>query len=262
MSDKVGIDSENSTSVQGVSAERSPLPRHLARSNDMLRKVTLERSAVRYAEGSCLVAFGGTKVLCAASVETGVPGWKRGSGEGWVTAEYAMLPRATRTRSSRERQGAGGRTQEIQRLIGRSVRAMLDDFSFGEFTVKVDCDVLEADGGTRTASITGACVAVIDAFDWLVQSGKLKSSPIRRRVSAISVGIVDGEARVDLDYEEDVRAAVDMNVVMSSESRFVEVQGTGENGTFARSELNALLSLAVSGIELLDAAQADCLSRR
>ncbi len=173
-----------------------------------------------------------------------------------------MLPRATRTRSSRERQGAGGRTQEIQRLIGRSVRAMLDDFHFGEFTVKVDCDVLEADGGTRTASITGACIAVVDAFDWLVETGRITSSPIRRRVAAISVGIVDGEPRLDLDYEEDVRAAVDMNVVMSSESRFVEVQGTGENGTFARSELDDLLSLAVAGIAQLDAAQRECLKGR
>jgi ribonuclease PH len=171
-----------------------------------------------------------------------------------------MLPRATRTRSSRERQQIGGRTQEIQRLIGRSVRAMLDDFRFGEFTVKIDCDVLEADGGTRTAAITGACVAVHDAFDWLVRTGRAPVTPVKRRVAAISVGVVDGEPRLDLDYEEDVRAGVDMNVVMSSESRFVEVQGTGENGTFDRSELNGLLDLAVRGIASLDAMQQQVLA--
>ena len=221
----------------------------------------MERGAVLYAEGSCLISFGETRVLCAASVEDGVPGWRRGSGEGWVTAEYSMLPRATRTRSSRERQQVGGRTQEIQRLIGRSVRAMLDDFRFGEFTIKVDCDVLQADGGTRTASITGACIAVYDAFAWMVQTGRVSASPVSRRVAAISVGIVDGEPRLDLDYQEDVRAGVDMNVVMSSEGRFVEVQGTGEHGTFARQELDALLAQAENGIRLLDAAQHDALSR-
>ena len=233
----------------------------VGRSNDALRSVTMERGAVLYAEGSCLISFGETRVLCAASVEDGVPGWRRGSGEGWVTAEYSMLPRATRTRSSRERQQVGGRTQEIQRLIGRSVRAMLDDFRFGEFTIKVDCDVLQADGGTRTASITGACIAVYDAFAWMVQTGRVSASPVRRRVAAISVGIVDGEPRLDLDYQEDVRAGVDMNVVMSSEGRFVEVQGTGEHGTFARQELDALLAQAENGIRLLDAAQHDALSR-
>jgi ribonuclease PH len=233
----------------------------VGRANADLRPVTLERGAVPYAEGSCVVSFGGTRVLCAASVETGVPGWKKGTGQGWVTAEYAMLPRATRTRVSRERSQVGGRTQEIQRLIGRSVRAMLDGFAFGEFTVKVDCDVLQADGGTRTAAITGACVAVQDAFAWMVATGRLPESPVRRRVAAISVGIIDGEPRLDLDYEEDVRAGVDMNVVMSSEGRFVEVQGTGENGTFARDELNALLDLAVQGIGSLDALQQQVLAQ-
>lgn len=227
----------------------------IGRAPSMLRPVTLERGAVPYAEGSCLVSFGATRVLCAASVETGVPGWRKGSGEGWVTAEYAMLPRATRTRSSRERQSVGGRTQEIQRLVGRSVRAMLDDFRFGEFTVKVDCDVLQADGGTRTAAITGACVAVQEAFAWMVATGRLVTTPVRRRVAAVSVGLIDGEPRLDLDYEEDVRAGVDMNVVMSSEGRFVEVQGTGEHGTFAREELDALLALAVAGITTLDGLQ-------
>ena len=225
-----------------------------------LRPITFERGVAPYAEGSCLIIFGATRVLCTASVEDGVPGWKRGKGEGWLTAEYAMLPRATRTRTSRERAQLGGRTQEIQRLIGRSVRAMLDDFKFGEFTVKLDCDVLVADGGTRTAAITGASVAIVDAFDWMVETGKLVQTPIKRRVAAVSVGVIDGEARLDLDYEEDVRAEVDMNVVMSSEGKFVEVQGTGENGTFDRAQLDQLLELAISGIRSLDAAQIKALS--
>jgi ribonuclease PH len=223
--------------------------------------VSLERGVSRNAEGSCLVSFGGTRVLCTASVEAGVPGWRRGRGEGWITAEYAMLPRATRTRTSRERAQLGGRTQEIQRLIGRSVRAMLDDFRFGEFTIKVDCDVLEADGGTRTAAITGAAVAVVDAFDWMVRNGHIPASPVRRRVAAVSVGVVGGEPRVDLDYEEDVAADVDMNVVMSSEGRFVEVQGTGERGTFARSELDTLLALAEAAVRELDRHQEEALAR-
>jgi len=220
-----------------------------------MRPITLEPGVAPYAEGSCLITFGTTRVLCTASVEDGVPGWRRGRGEGWLTAEYAMLPRATRTRTSRERSQLGGRTQEIQRLIGRSVRAMLDDFKFGEFTVKIDCDVLVADGGTRTAAITGAAVAVEQAFNWMVESGKIGATPIKRRVAAISVGIVDGEPRLDLDYAEDVRAEVDMNVVMSSAGRFVEVQGTGENGTFDRAQLDELLELAISGIKRLDAEQ-------
>ena len=220
-----------------------------------LRPVILQRQAVAYAEGSCLSAFGNTRVICAASVEKGVPGWKKGRGEGWITAEYSMLPRATHTRSARERGQLGGRTQEIQRLIGRSVRAMLDDFAWGEWTVKVDCDVLQADGGTRTAAITGACVAVVDAFDWLVREGHLTSSPVRRRVAAVSVGVVGGVACTDLAYEEDVRAEVDMNVVMSSGGQFVEVQGTGERGTFDRAQLDALLALAGSAIVELDAHQ-------
>jgi ribonuclease PH len=229
------------------------------RSPSELRPITFERGVAPYAEGSCLIIFGATRVLCTASVEEGVPGWKRGSGEGWLTAEYAMLPRATRTRTSRERVQLGGRTQEIQRLIGRSVRAMLDDFKFGEFTVKLDCDVLVADGGTRTAAITGASVAIVDAFDWMVTAGKLPKTPVKRRVAAVSVGIIDGEPRLDLDYEEDVRAEVDMNVVMSSEGKFVEVQGTGEHGTFDRAQLDQLIELAISGIRSLDAAQTTAL---
>ena len=230
------------------------------RSPSELRPITLERDVAQYAEGSCLITFGATRVLCTASVEDGVPGWRRGSGQGWLTAEYAMLPRATRTRTSRERSQVGGRTQEIQRLIGRSVRAMLDDFNFGEFTVKLDCDVLVADGGTRTAAITGASVAIVDAFDWMVANGKLSATPIKRRVAAVSVGVIDGEPRLDLDYEEDVRAEVDMNVVMSSEGKFVEVQGTGEHGTFDRAQLDQLLELSIAGIRLLDTAQKKALS--
>ena len=231
-----------------------------ARTSAELRPVALERGVSPYAEGSCLVAFGSTRVLCTASVEEGVPGWRRGRGEGWLTAEYAMLPRATQTRTPRERERLGGRTQEIQRLIGRSVRAMLDDFRFGEFTVRVDCDVLQADGGTRTAAITGACVAVDDAFAWLARRAG-GDSPVRRRVAAVSVGVVDGEARLDLDYAEDVRAHVDMNVVMSSEGGFVEVQGTGEHGTFDRGQLDRLLDLATSGIGELLRRQTDALGR-
>jgi ribonuclease PH len=234
--------------------------KRVGRSLSDLRPITFERGIAPYAEGSCLITFGATRVLCTASVEDGVPGWKRGSGEGWLTAEYAMLPRATRTRTSRERAQLGGRTQEIQRLIGRSVRAMLDDFKFGEFTVKLDCDVLVADGGTRTAAITGASVAIVDAFDWMVETGKLAATPVKRRVAAVSVGVVDGEVRLDLDYEEDVRAEVDMNVVMSSAGQFVEVQGTGEHGTFDRAQLDQLLELAISGIHSLDAAQTKALS--
>jgi len=225
------------------------------RTDDQMRLVTLERRVAPYAEGSCLVSFGSTRVLCTASVEEGVPGWRRGRGEGWLTAEYAMLPRATKTRTSRERTQIGGRTQEIQRLIGRSIRAMLDDFRFGEYTIKLDCDVLVADGGTRTASITGACVAAVDAFNWLVETGHIATTPVKRRVSAVSVGVIGTTPRLDLDYEEDVRAAVDMNVVMSSEGGFVEVQGTGEHGTFDRRELDALLDLAVKGLHELDQAQ-------
>jgi ribonuclease PH len=239
-----------------VAPEVSP---RVGRALDALRSLHLERNASPYAEGSCLITCGNTRVLCTASIEDSVPGWKRGKGEGWMTAEYAMLPRATHTRTSRERSQIGGRTQEIQRLIGRSLRAMLDDFKFGEFTIKVDCDVLQADGGTRTASITGACVAVVDAFDWLVREKKIASSPVKRRVAAVSVGVIDGEPRLDLDYPEDVRAEVDMNVVMTSEGKYVEVQGTGEHGTFDRAVLDSLLGLADGGIMALLLAQKDAL---
>jgi ribonuclease PH len=220
-----------------------------------MRPVSLERGVAAYAEGSCLVAFGSTRVLCTVSVEDGVPGWRRGRGEGWLTAEYSMLPRASKSRTARERGQVGGRTQEIQRLIGRSMRAMLDDFAWGEFTLKIDCDVLQADGGTRTAAITGASVAVCDAFRWMVEQRKLRHSPVKRRVAGVSVGVVRGEPRLDLEYIEDVVADVDMNVVRSSEGGFVEVQGTGEHGTFDRRELERLLDLAESGLRQLDVQQ-------
>jgi len=235
--------------------ERPDIPPRTGRAVDELRPLSLELDVAPYAEGSCLVAFGDTRVLCAASVDDGVPSWRKGSGLGWITAEYAMLPRATRTRTSRERTQLGGRTQEIQRLIGRSIRAMLDDYRFGEFTIRLDCDVLQADGGTRTAAITGACLATAKAFAWMMSTGRIAGMPVKRRIAAVSVGIVGGEARLDLDYPEDVSADVDMNVVMSSEGRFVEVQGTGEHGTFARAELDRLLALAENGLRVIDAAQ-------
>ena len=230
-------------------------PARSGRGSDAMRPLTMEPKVVPYAEGSCLISFGDTKVLCAATVDDGVPSWRKGSGLGWITAEYAMLPRATRQRTNRERSQLGGRTQEIQRLIGRSIRAMLDDYAFGEYTVRLDCDVMQADGGTRTAAISGACVATVQAFDWMVSTGRMKATPVKRRVAAVSVGMIKGEARLDLDYPEDVAADVDMNVVMSSEGRFVEVQGTGEHGTFARAELDRLLELATRGIREIDAAQ-------
>lgn len=236
------------------------IPKRADRALSALRPVTLARDAVRSAEGSCLIAFGHTRVLCAVSVEDGVPGWRKGSKQGWMTAEYSMLPRATQTRSPRERSQVGGRTQEIQRLIGRSLRAMIDDYNFGEYTLRVDCDVLDADGGTRTAAITGACVAVIDAFDWMVRTGRVASSPVRRRVAAVSVGLLRDEARLDLEYVEDVVADVDMNVVMTSEGRFVEVQGTGEHAAFDRAQLDTLVTLATGGIVTLDALQQSSLA--
>src|SRR6185436_5987184 len=230
-------------------------PIRKGRSADALRPLGFEANVAPYAEGSCMVSFGETRVLCAASVDDGVPGWRKGSGLGWITAEYSMLPRATQTRTNRERSQLGGRTQEIQRLIGRSVRAILDDFKFGEYTVKLDCDVLQADGGTRTTSITGACVATSMAFEWMLKTGRVKAMPVKRRVAAVSVGLVGGAARLDLDYPEDVVADVDMNVVMSSEGQFVEVQGTGEHGTFSRAQMDSLMDLATKGLKELDAAQ-------
>jgi ribonuclease PH len=214
----------------------------------------LERRVNPYAEGSCLIRMGGTLVHCTATVETGAPGWKKGSGEGWVTAEYAMLPRATTERTERERRGPGGRTQEIQRLVGRSLRAAMRTMKFGEHTIRVDCDVLQADGGTRTASITGGCVALHDACAWLAERTG-QPSPFGQLVAAVSVGVIDGELLLDLAYLEDRDAMVDSNVVMVHPDRFVEVQGTGEHGTFSRAELERLVGMAESGIRQLFRAQ-------
>jgi len=230
------------------------VPRPDGRSNEQLRPVVLERKVNPYAEGSCLIRMGGTLVHCTATVEQGAPGWKKGSGEGWVTAEYAMLPRATLERTERERRGPGGRTQEIQRLVGRSLRAAMKTMAFGEWTIKVDCDVLTADGGTRTASITGGCVALADACAWLADRAGVPN-PFGQLVAAVSVGIIDGEPRLDLAYQEDKNAGVDANIVMVHPDRFVEVQGTGEQGTFARAELDQLLELADGGIKRLFDAQ-------
>jgi ribonuclease PH len=230
------------------------MPRPDGRSNDQLRPLVLERAANPYAEGSCLIRMGGTLVHCTATVEPGVPGFKKGTGEGWVTGEYAMLPRATVERTPRERNGAGGRTQEIQRLIGRSLRAAMATMAFGEYTIRVDCDVLQADGGTRTAGITGGCVALADACSWLAAKTGI-TSPFGRLVSAVSVGIVEGALRVDLAYLEDRDAAVDANIVMLEPANFVEVQGTGEHGTFSRAELGSLVDLAERGCAELFAAQ-------
>ncbi|CAL9274266.1 ribonuclease PH [Streptomyces rochei] len=222
------------------------------RTPQQLRPVTIERGWSKHAEGSVLVSFGDTKVLCNASVTEGVPRWRKGSGEGWVTAEYAMLPRATNTRGDREsvKGRIGGRTHEISRLIGRSLRAVIDYKALGENTIVLDCDVLQADGGTRTAAITGAYVALADAIGWAQHTKKLikpSRKPLTGTVSAVSVGIVAGTPLLDLCYEEDVRADTDMNVVCTGDGRFVEVQGTAEAEPFARDELNALLDLAAAG---------------
>jgi ribonuclease PH len=223
-------------------------PRHDGRAADALRPVKFTRSFTRYAEGSVLVEFGHTRVLCTATIEEGVPGFLRGKGQGWVTAEYGMLPRATHTRGAREaaKGKQSGRTQEIQRLIGRSLRAALDLSALGERTVTLDCDVLQADGGTRTASITGAYVALVDACASLMAQ-KGVSNPLHGQVAAISVGIVKGQPVLDLDYVEDSSAETDMNVVMNSGGGFIEVQGTAEGHAMRRDELDALLALATAG---------------
>ncbi|MEY4424475.1 MAG: hypothetical protein RJB56_102 [Actinomycetota bacterium] len=221
------------------------------RTPEQLRKVTIERGWSDHAEGSALITFGGTKVLCTASFTSGVPRWKVGKGEGWVTAEYAMLPRATHTRNDREavKGKIGGRTHEISRLIGRSLRAIVDVRELGENTIVIDCDVLQADGGTRTAAITGAYVALVDAINWAKEHKLMpaKAKPLTGSVAAISVGIIDGEPMLDLAYVEDVRAHTDMNVVVTGDGKFVEVQGTAEGVPFDREELNALLDIALKG---------------
>jgi len=232
-----------------------------ARASNQLRPVRITRHYTVHAEGSVLIEFGDTKVLCTASVEEKVPSHKRGSGEGWVTAEYGMLPRATHTRSDREaaRGKQSGRTQEIQRLIGRSLRAVFDLKKLGERTIQLDCDVLQADGGTRTAAITGAFVAAQDAVNGLLAAGKITETPITSPVAAISVGIVEGTPLLDLEYTEDSACDTDMNVVMTGAGHFVEVQGTAEGAAFSRAEMDQLLTLAELGITQLMALQQQAL---
>ncbi|GAA0619685.1 ribonuclease PH [Sporichthya brevicatena] len=238
------------------------MPRPENRANDQLRPVTITRQWLDHAEGSVLVEFGKTRVLCAASVTQGVPRWRKGSGLGWVSAEYAMLPRATHTRGDREsvKGKLGGRTHEISRLIGRSLRAVIDYKALGENTILLDCDVLQADGGTRTAAITGAYVALADAVEWLRAKGALAGEPLTGSVAAVSVGILDGEPRLDLEYVEDVAAETDMNVVCTGDGRFVEVQGTAEGEPFDRKLLDGLLDLAVKGCADLTRIQLEALA--
>jgi ribonuclease PH len=233
------------------------------RANDELRPILITRHWLDHAAGSVLVEFGRTRVLCAASASLGVPRWRMGSGLGWVTAEYAMLPSSTHTRSEREsvKGRIGGRTHEISRLIGRSLRAVIDYKALGENTIVVDCDVLQADGGTRTAALTGAYVALADACAHLREQGALRGEPLTGSVAAVSVGIIDGEARLDLPYEEDVRAETDMNIVMTGTGRFIEVQGTAEGEPFDRSLLDSLLDLGAKGCADLTALQEEALTR-
>ncbi|MFT4010064.1 MAG: ribonuclease PH [Nocardioidaceae bacterium] len=232
------------------------------RAADELRPITITRNWLDHAAGSVLVEFGKTRVLCAASASIGVPRWRKGSGLGWVTAEYAMLPSSTHTRSDREsvKGRIGGRTHEISRLIGRSLRAVIDYQALGENTIVLDCDVLQADGGTRTAAITGAYVALADACTHLAAEGALAGEPLLGSVAAVSVGVIDGEPRLDLPYEEDVRAETDMNIVMTGDGRFVEVQGTAEGEPFDRGVLDALLDLGVKGCADLTALQREALA--
>jgi ribonuclease PH len=234
------------------------------RAADQLRPVTIVRGWQRWAEGSALIDFGNTRVLCAASVTEGVPRWRKGSGLGWDTAEYSMLPRPPHTPSDREsvRGRIGGRTHEISRLIGRSLRACIDLAALGENTVAIDCDVLQADGGTRTAAITGAYVALADAVEWLRGKGSLPATarPLATSVAAVSVGVIDGEPRLDLCYEEDVRAETDMNLVLTGDGKFIEVQGTAEGAPFDKSELDSLLELGTAGCADLTKLQQEALS--
>ncbi|MBY5994098.1 ribonuclease PH [Ferrimonas balearica] len=227
------------------------------RTADQVRPVSITRHFTDHAEGSVLVAFGNTKVICTASVEEGVPRFLRGQGQGWITAEYGMLPRATHSRNQREaaRGKQSGRTMEIQRLIGRSLRAAVDLKALGEFTITIDCDVIQADGGTRTAAITGACVALMDAIDYLKGRGLIKVSPLKQQIAAISVGIVGEQAVCDLDYVEDSGAETDMNVVMTEDGRIIEVQGTAEGEPFTHEQMLAMMTLAKEGIAQLIAAQ-------
>ena len=241
----------------------SDAARPSGRRPDQLRAVRLERGFTRHAEGSVLVEFGDTRVLCTASVEDRVPGFLKGKGRGWLTAEYGMLPRATHTRGDREaaRGKQSGRTQEIQRLIGRALRAVVDLEALGERTLQIDCDVLQADGGTRTAAITGAFVAAHDAFGWMRERGMIAALPVRDFVAAVSVGLYQGAPVLDLDYPEDSACQTDMNVVMTGDGRFVEIQGTAEGEPFARAQMDALLALAGKGIAELIARQRAALGR-
>ncbi|PLW70946.1 ribonuclease PH [Pseudohalioglobus lutimaris] len=229
------------------------MQRPSGRNPNQLRDITFTRNFTCHAEGSVLVSFGNTRVICTASVEEGVPRFMRGEGRGWVTAEYGMLPRSTDTRMGREaaRGKQGGRTVEIQRLIGRSLRAALDLELLGENTITIDCDVIQADGGTRTASITGACVALVDAINFLQRKKVIQTDPLRQMIASVSVGMFEGEPVLDLDYPEDFAADTDMNVVMGESGSFIEVQGTAEGAHFAREELNAMLDLASEGIASL-----------
>ena len=232
------------------------------RDPDQMRAVTIERNVAQKAEGSCLIGFGNTKVFITASVETTLPSWRRGSGLGWVTAEYGMLPRATGSRTKREAATGkqSGRTQEIQRLIGRSLRAVVDMHALGENQITIDCDVLEADGGTRTASITGAYIALYDAIQWLKARSLTRAEPLRDSVAAISCGIYRGTPLLDLDYLEDVEAQTDANFVLTGTGKFVEIQGTAEQVPFSREELDSLMGLAELGITQLTAMQKDALA--
>jgi ribonuclease PH len=238
------------------------MTRHDRRQPDQLRPVTLTRDYLRHPEGSVLVEFGDTKVICTASIEEKVPPFLKGKGEGWVTAEYGMLPRATNTRGTRENRGPSGRSQEIQRLVGRALRAVVERGKLGERTFWIDCDVIQADGGTRTAAITGAYVALADAIGKLVTAGALPRAPLRDFVAAISVGVVGGRAILDLNYVEDSTAEVDMNVVMTGAGEFVEVQGTAEQVAFGRQRLDEMLALAEGGIRRLVALQRQAVSAR
>ena len=232
------------------------------RTPNQIRPVTFTRNYTLHAEGSVLVEFGNTKVLCTATVESGVPRFMKGQGKGWITAEYGMLPRSTHTRNGREaaRGKQSGRTMEIQRLIARSLRAAVDLEAFGENMITVDCDVIQADGGTRTASITGACIALADALNWMVAEGKLKKSPLKQMIAAVSVGIYKGIAVCDLDYAEDSNAETDMNVVMTETGGLIEIQGTAEEGEFSHEQLLAMLSLAKGGIDKLVLEQKNALN--
>jgi len=238
------------------------VPRPSGRTPDQLRNIRITRNYTKHAEGSVLVEFGDTKVICTASVETSVPRFKKGSGEGWVTAEYGMLPRSTGSRMDREASHGkqSGRTQEIQRLIGRALRAAVDLKKLGENTIKIDCDVIQADGGTRTACITGACVALVDAINHMRGKGIISVNPLIKMVGSVSVGIYKGTPVLDLDYAEDSTAETDMNVVMTSTGGFVEIQGTGESGDFTLEELNAMIDLARAGIGQLLAIQLQALN--